>query len=201
MLEMRDKIDYEIDGLVYKVNSFALQKRLGEMSRAPRWAIAHKLPSLIKESIIEKIDLQVGRTGTITPVARVKKVKIGGVEVSNVTLHNEDEIERKDIRIGDTVLIERAGDVIPHILSVVKEKRTKMSKKYFISKQCPACGQITIKKEGEAARKCINTDCKAQKIENLIHFCSKNGMMKMLCLHSENIYKRRSKSITTIKIY
>jgi DNA ligase (NAD+) len=176
MLEMRDKIDYEIDGLVYKVNSFALQKRLGEMSRAPRWAIAHKLPSLIKESIIEKIDLQVGRTGTITPVARVKKVKIGGVEVSNVTLHNEDEIERKDIRIGDTVLIERAGDVIPHILSVVKEKRTKMSKKYFISKHCPACGQITIKKEGEAARKCINTDCKAQKIENLIHFCSKNGM-------------------------
>ena len=176
MLEMRDKIDYEIDGLVYKVNSFALQKRLGEMSRAPRWAIAHKLPSLIKESIIEKIDLQVGRTGTITPVARVKKVKIGGVEVSNVTLHNEDEIKRKDIRIGDTVLIERAGDVIPHILSVVKEKRTKMSEKYFISKHCPECGQITIKKEGEAARKCINTDCKAQKIENLIHFCSKNGM-------------------------
>ena len=176
MLEMRDKIDYEIDGLVYKVNSFALQKRLGEMSRAPRWAIAHKLPSLIKESIIEKIDLQVGRTGTITPVARVKKVKIGGVEVSNVTLHNEDEIERKDIRIGDTVLIERAGDVIPHILSVVKEKRTKVSEKYSISKHCPACGQITIKKEGEAARKCINTDCKAQKIENLIHFCSKNGM-------------------------
>ena len=176
MLEMRDKIDYEIDGLVYKVNSFALQKRLGEMSRAPRWAIAHKLPSLIKESIIEKIDLQVGRTGTITPVARVKKVKIGGVEVSNVTLHNEDEIERKDIRIGDTVLIERAGDVIPHILSVVKERRTKMSERYYISKHCPACGQITIKKEGEAARKCINTDCKAQKIENLIHFCSKNGM-------------------------
>ena len=176
MLEMRDKIDYEIDGLVYKVNSFALQKRLGEMSRAPRWAIAHKLPSLIKESIIEKIDLQVGRTGTITPVARVKKVKIGGVEVSNVTLHNEDEIERKDIRIGDTVLIERAGDVIPHILSVVKEKRTKKSEKYFIPKHCPACCQITIKKEGEAARKCINTDCKAQKIENLIHFCSKNGM-------------------------
>ena len=176
MLEIRDKIDYEIDGLVYKVNSFALQKRLGEMSRAPRWAIAHKLPSLIKESIIEKIDLQVGRTGTITPVARVKKVKIGGVEVSNVTLHNEDEIERKDIRIGDTVLIERAGDVIPHILSVVKEKRTELSEKYFISKYCPACNQITIKKEGEAARKCINTDCKAQKIENLIHFCSKNGM-------------------------
>lgn len=176
MLEMRDKIDYEIDGLVYKVNSFALQKRLGEMSRAPRWAIAHKLPGLIKESIIEKIDLQVGRTGTITPVARVKKVKIGGVEVSNVTLHNEDEIERKDIRIGDTVLIERAGDVIPHILSVVKEKRTKVSEKYYISKNCPACGTITIKKKGEAARKCTNTDCKAQKIENLIHFCSKNGM-------------------------
>ena len=176
MLEIREKIDYEIDGLVYKVNSFALQKRLGEMSRAPRWAIAHKLPSLIKESIIEKIDLQVGRTGTITPVARIQKVNIGGVEVSNVTLHNEDEIKRKDIRIGDTILIERAGDVIPHILSVVKEKRIKTSEKYFIPKNCPACGEITIKKEGEAARKCINIDCKAQKIESLIHFCSKNGM-------------------------
>ena len=133
MLEMRDKIDYEIDGLVYKVNSFALQKRLGEMSRAPRWAIAHKLPSLIKESIIEKIDLQVGRTGTITPVARVKKVKIGGVEVSNVTLHNEDEIERKDIRIGDTVKIERAGDVIPHVVEVDLKKRISNSKKFRVS--------------------------------------------------------------------
>jgi len=176
MLEIRDQIDYEIDGLVYKVNSFTLQKRLGEMSRAPRWAIAHKLPSLIEESIINKIDLQVGRTGTITPVARVKKVKIGGVEVSNVTLHNEDEIERKDIRIGDTVLIERAGDVIPHIISVVKEKRIPTSKKYFIPKNCPICGEITIKNEGEAARKCKNTNCKAQKIESLIHFCSKSGM-------------------------
>ena len=176
MLEIRENINYEIDGLVYKVNSFALQKRLGEMSRAPRWAIAHKLPSLIKESIIEKIDLQVGRTGTITPVARVKKVNIGGVEVSNVTLHNEDEIERKDIRIGDTILIERAGDVIPHILNVVKEKRIRTSEKYFIPENCPACGEITIKKQGEAARKCINTDCKAQRVERLIHFCSKNGM-------------------------
>ena len=176
MLEIRDQIDYEIDGLVYKVNSFALQKRLGEMSRAPRWAIAHKLPSLIRETVIKKIDLQVGRTGTITPVARVKKVKIGGVEVSNVTLHNEDEIERKDIRIGDTVLIERAGDVIPHIISVVKEKRIQSSEKYFIPKTCPVCNEVTIKKEGEASRKCINTECKAQKIENLIHFCSKNGM-------------------------
>ena len=176
MLEIRDKIEYEIDGLVYKVNSFALQKRLGEMSRAPRWAIAHKLPSLIKETIIEKIDLQVGRTGTITPVARVKKVKIGGVEVSNVTLHNEDEIKRKDIRIGDTVLVERAGDVIPHILSVVIEKRTQTSEKYFISTNCPVCNEITIKKEGEAARKCINAECEAQKVESLIHFCSKNGM-------------------------
>ena len=176
MLEIRENMDYEIDGLVYKVNSFALQKRLGEMSRAPRWAIAHKLPSLIKQSIIEKIDLQVGRTGTITPVARVKKVNIGGVEVSNVSLHNEDEIKRKDIRIGDTILIERAGDVIPHVLSVVKEKRIETSKKYFIPKNCPSCGEITVKKEGEAARKCINIDCKAQKIESLIHFCSKNAM-------------------------
>ncbi len=176
MLNKRDSINYEIDGLVYKVNSFELQKRLGEMSRAPRWAIAHKLPSSTKHTIIRKIDLQVGRTGVITPVARVDTVNIGGVDVSNVTLHNEDEIKRKDIRIGDTVVIERAGDVIPHVLSVVKEKRMKESSKFVIKRNCPSCNKLTIKKAGEALRRCINVTCNAQVIEKIIHFCSKNAL-------------------------
>ena len=145
-------------------------------TNSPRWATAYKFSSEKALTKIKNIVIQVGRTGAITPVAKVEPVTVGGVVVSNATLHNEDEIQRKDIRIGDTIKIQRAGDVIPHILSVVKEKRTKISEKYFISKYCPACNQITIKKEGEAARKCINTNCKAQKIENLIHFCSKNGM-------------------------
>ena len=173
---VRSTLDYDLDGVVFKINELALQKRLGNTSNSPRWATAYKFSSEKAVTKINDIIIQVGRTGAITPVAKVEPVTVGGVVVSNATLHNEDEIERKDIRIGDTVLIERAGDVIPHILSVVKEKRTKISEKYFISKYCPACNQITIKKKGEAARKCINTDCKAQKIENLIHFCSKNGM-------------------------
>ena len=176
MLNKRASINYEIDGLVYKVNSFELQKRLGEMSRAPRWAIAHKLPSSTKHTIIRKIDLQVGRTGVITPVARVDKVNIGGVDVSNVTLHNEDEIKRKDIRIGDTVVIERAGDVIPHVLNVVKEKRTEKSSKFVMKKNCPSCDTLTTKKAGEALRRCTNITCNAQVIEKMIHFCSKNAL-------------------------
>ena len=175
MLEKRDSIEFEIDGLVYKVNSFELQSRLGVMSRAPRWAIAHKMPSTTKNTVIERIDIQVGRTGVITPVARVKKVNIGGVNVSNVTLHNEDEIKRKDIRVGDTVTVERAGDVIPHIISVVKEKRPNFSTKFIIPEKCPSCNHDTRKKLDEAARKCLNINCKAQIIERLIHFCSKNA--------------------------
>ena len=177
MSNKRNLIEYEIDGLVYKVNSFNLQKRLGELSRAPRWAIAHKMPSTLKQTIIEKIDIQIGRTGLITPVARVKKVNIGGVNVSNVTLHNEDEIKRKDIRVGDTVTIERAGDVIPHIVGVVKNRRSLQSKKFSIPNHCPSCGFPTLKRINEAARKCLNTyNCDAQIIERIIHFCSKSAL-------------------------
>jgi len=176
MLNNRDSIKYEIDGLVYKINSIDLQNRLGFMSRAPRWAIAHKLPSITAETIINEIDLQVGRTGAITPVARVKKVNVGGVFVSNVTLHNEDEIKRKDIRLGDTVVIERAGDVIPHINKVIIEKRKFGSKEFLISNLCPSCNSITTKNKNESIRRCNNIfKCKSQLIERLIHFCSKNA--------------------------
>ena len=176
MINIRDNLNYEIDGLVYKVNSFNLQDRLGYMSRAPRWAIAHKLPSKGVETILNDINLQVGRTGAITPVGRVKKVNIGGVFVSNVTLHNEDEIKRKDIRIGDTVIIERAGDVIPQITGVVMEKRSKSNISYKISEFCPSCGSPTFKPKNEAVRRCLNSvNCKAQLIEKLIHFCSKSA--------------------------
>ena len=176
MKNKRENLSYEIDGLVYKVNELHLQERLGYLSRAPRWAIAHKLPSLSVNTIIEDIDLQIGRTGAITPVARVKKINVGGVNVSNVSLHNEDEIKRKDIRIGDTILIERAGDVIPHVKKVVLEKRTKNIEKYIFPKYCPSCKSLTIKKETEAVRRCLNnSNCKAQLIGKLIHFCSKNA--------------------------
>ncbi len=176
MLKKRESLEYDIDGLVYKVNSLELQNRLGFLSRAPRWAVAHKLPSSSVQTVVNKIDLQVGRTGAITPVARVKKINVAGVYVSNVTLHNEDEIERKDIRIGDTVILERAGDVIPHIKSVVIEKRKPGANKYKISKYCPSCNSITLKKSNEAVRRCNNNiSCKAQILERLIHFCSKNA--------------------------
>ena len=152
MLEIRDKIDYEIDGLVYKVNSFALQKRLGEMSRAPRWAIAHKFSADSAYSQISDINIQVGRTGALTPVARIKPVNIGGVIVSNATLHNEDEIERKDIRIGDTIKIQRAGDVIPQVVSVDLSKRDKNSNKYIFPKRC-LCGAETKKELSKNKKK------------------------------------------------
>ncbi len=175
MKDKRESLSYEIDGLVYKVNELDLQERLGYLSRAPRWAIAHKLPSLAVSTTIEDIDLQIGRTGAITPVARVRKINVGGVNVSNVSLHNEDEIKRKDIRIGDTILIERAGDVIPHVKKVVLEKRTKNLEKYIIPKYCPSCKSLTIKKEKEAIRRCLNNNCEEQIIGKLIHFCSKHA--------------------------
>jgi len=136
----RDVIDFDIDGVVYKVNDFKLQKRLGNVANSPRWAIAHKFSSNKAISEILNIDIQLGRTGAMTPVAKIKPVNIGGVVVSNATLHNEDEIERKDIRVSDTVTIERAGDVIPHILSVDIKKRSKDSTKFIFPKNCPSCG-------------------------------------------------------------
>ena len=180
----RFDLNYDIDGLVYKVNSLQLQKRLGFTSNAPRWAIAHKFSADHAYSEILNIDIQVGRTGALTPVAKVKPVNIGGVVVSNATLHNEDEIIRKDIRIGDTVKIERAGDVIPHVLEVDLKKRKKTQNKFTFPTICPSCGSKTekefnkITKKFDAVRRCINDGytCNKIAIEKIKHFISKDAM-------------------------
>ena len=169
---------------MYKINSLDLQKRLGFTANSPRWAIAHKFSADSAFSQITNINIQVGRTGALTPVARIKPVNIGGVVVSNATLHNEDEITRKDIRVGDTVKIERAGDVIPHVINVDLKKRDKNSKKFIFPVTCPSCGSETIKefnkttKKHDAVRRCINEgyDCEKIAIEKIKHFISKDAM-------------------------
>ena len=179
----RDQIDFDIDGIVYKVNEFGLQKRLGNVANAPRWAIAHKFSANSNISKIENIEIQIGRTGALTPVAKIKPVNIGGVVVSNATLHNEEEINRKDIRIGDTVLIERAGDVIPHVISVDLKLRNKNSKKFNFPKSCPSCGSKTVKdfnfttKKEDAVRRCSSEgyECEKMAIEKIKHFVSKEA--------------------------
>jgi DNA ligase (NAD+) len=180
----RSEIDFDIDGIVYKINDFKLQKRLGNVANAPRWAIAHKFSSNKGISKIKSIEIQIGRTGALTPVAKIKPINIGGVLVSNATLHNEDEIDRKDIRVGDTVIVERAGDVIPHILSVELKKRSKDIKKFIFPKDCPSCGSKTIKefniitKKNDAVRRCASEgyECKKISIEKLKHFVSKEAL-------------------------
>jgi DNA ligase (NAD+) len=179
----RSKIDFDIDGIVYKINDFELQKRLGNVANAPRWAIAHKFSSNKAISEILNIEIQIGRTGALTPVAKIKPVNIGGVIVSNATLHNEDEINRKGVRIGDLATVERAGDVIPHILSVDKTKRDKKSTKFVFPKNCPSCGSKTIKefnnitKKKDAVRRCSSEgyECEKIAIEKLKHFVSKEA--------------------------
>ncbi len=179
----RADLDFDIDGIVYKINDFNLQKRLGFVANAPRWAIAHKFSSDKAISKILDIDIQIGRTGALTPVAKIKPINIGGVLVSNATLHNEDEINRKDIRIGDTVTVERAGDVIPHILSVDVKKRPKSSVRFIFPNKCPSCGSKTIKefnfitKKNDAVRRCSSEGyyCNKISIEKLKHFVSKEA--------------------------
>ncbi len=180
----RFDLDYDLDGLVYKVNDLNLQNRLGFTSNSPRWAIAHKFSADSAKTMIINIDIQVGRTGALTPVAKVKPVNIGGVVVSNATLHNEDEIQRKDIRIGDTVTVERAGDVIPHVIEVDKNKRGKNAKKFQFPTSCPSCGSDTTKefnvttKKYDAVRRCTNESygCEKISIEKLKHFISKDAL-------------------------
>ena len=179
----RSEIEFDIDGLVYKVNDFKLQKRLGFVANAPRWAIAHKFAANSATSKILNIEIQVGRTGALTPVAKIKPVNIGGVVVSNATLHNEDEINRKDIRVNDTVIIERAGDVIPHVVSVDISKRSANSIKFKFPDKCPSCGSETVKefnnttKKKDAVRRCTSQgfDCEKMSIEKLKHFVSKEA--------------------------
>ncbi len=174
--EKRPSFPFETDGAVIKVNDFALQKELGFKTREPRWAIAYKFPAHQGTTQIEDIVASVGRTGVITPVAMLHPVRIGGVTVSRSTLHNWDEIERKDIRVGDTVVVERAGDVIPHVVTVIKEKRTGKEKKIPPPDKCPVCGSHVVRGEGEVAYRCIGLNCEAQVLEKIIHYASRGAM-------------------------
>ena len=173
---IRNELEYDIDGVVFKINSFNLQKKLGNRSKSPRWAIAAKLKPTQSTTKIDNIIISVGRTGAITPVAQLRPVNIAGVTVSNATLHNQDEINKKDIHIGDTVLIQRAGDVIPEVVKVIKEKRNHQSYRYIIPDNCPSCNSKINKLFGEAKARCINNECPAQIEGKITHFVSKNCM-------------------------
>ena len=174
--KIRPELDYEIDGMVVKVDDFKSQTALGEISRAPRWAVAWKFSAEEAETIVEDIIFSVGRTGIITPVAKLKPVRVSGVTVSNASLHNEDEMLDLDIKIGDHVIIKRAGDVIPDVVSVIKEYRTGREKAVTMPKVCPSCGTEVHRPEGEAAHRCFNAACPAQVIERIFHFASKDAM-------------------------
>jgi len=175
--EKRSRLPYDIDGVVYKVNDLAAQEKLGFVSRAPRFAIAHKYPAEEAMSEIVAIDVQVGRTGALTPVARLKPVFVGGVTVTNATLHNEDEIRRKDIRVGDTVVVRRAGDVIPEVMRVVVEKRHSHARAFTIPAKCPVCGSAVRRLEDDAVARCTaGLYCAAQRKQALLHFASRRAM-------------------------
>ncbi|MBR1818903.1 MAG: NAD-dependent DNA ligase LigA, partial [Neisseriaceae bacterium] len=175
--KIRDELDYDIDGVVIKVNSLSQQKQLGFRERTPRWAIAHKFPAQEVMTVLKDIEIQIGRTGAATPVARLEPVAVSGVMVSNATLHNQDEIQRKDIRIGDTVIIRRAGDVIPEVVSVVLERRPNNTTPFRLPKQCPICGSLLEKEEDEAVFRCTGGIlCSAQKTQSFIHFASRRAM-------------------------
>ena len=174
---IRDALPYEIDGVVFKVDSLADQQLLGFVSRAPRWAIACKFPASEEMTILRGVEFQVGRTGALTPVARLEPVFVGGVTLSNATLHNVDEMHRKDVRPGDTVIVRRAGDVIPEVVSVVTERRQKNAKRVDLPKRCPVCGSDVVRAEGEAVARCSGgLYCPAQRKESILHFASRRAM-------------------------
>jgi DNA ligase (NAD+) len=176
MAAERERLPYEIDGVVVKVDSIALQETLGAVSRSPRWALACKYPPTQETTVVERIDVQVGRTGVLTPVAIMKPVPLGGVVVSRATLHNEDEIRKKDVRVGATVVIQRAGDVIPEVVMVITSKRPADSSPFEMPATCPVCGSKVVRLEGEAGTRCLEFDCPAQIKLRLVHFASRGGM-------------------------
>ncbi len=177
ILSQRDGLEYEIDGVVFKVNAIKQQQRLGFVSRAPRWAIAHKFPAQEELTTVKAIDVQVGRTGAITPVARLEPVFVGGVTVTNATLHNIDEVLRKDVRVGDTVIVRRAGDVIPEVVSVVMEQRPENTVQFELPSLCPQCGSDVMRVEGEAVARCSGgLYCPAQRKEAIKHFATRRAL-------------------------
>jgi DNA ligase (NAD+) len=174
---LRDQLPFDIDGVVYKVNSIALQKQLGFVTREPRWAVAHKYPAQEQLTTVEAIDVQVGRTGKLTPVAKLAPVFVGGVTVTNATLHNEDEARRKDVRVGDTVIVRRAGDVIPEVVAVVPDKRAKDAPVFTMPRKCPVCGSDAVREEGEVDYRCTGgLFCGAQRKEAILHFAQRRAM-------------------------
>ena len=173
----RDSLPYDIDGVVYKVNSLALQRKMGFVSREPRWAVAHKYPAQEQLTTVLGIDVQVGRTGKLTPVAKLAPVFVGGVTVTNATLHNEDEARRKDVRVGDTVIVRRAGDVIPEVVSVLPDRRVQDAPRFTMPRHCPVCGSDAIREEGEADYRCTGgLYCAAQRKEAILHFAHKRAV-------------------------
>jgi DNA ligase (NAD+) len=177
VLARRESLGYAIDGVVFKVNDVAEQQQLGTVSRAPRWAIAYKFPAEEELTRVRDIDVQVGRTGVLTPVARLEPVQVGGVVVTNATLHNQDELDRKDVRVGDTVVVRRAGDVIPEVARVVKSRRPRRTRRFYLPDRCPVCGSEVIRMEGEVAARCSGgLYCPAQRKQAVRHFASRRAM-------------------------
>lgn len=176
MQERRATLPIDIDGTVFKVNRLSLQEELGTLPRSPRWAIAFKFPPEQETTVVEAIDVQVGRTGALTPVAKLQPVFVGGVTVSNASLHNQDEVERKDVRVGDTVVVQRAGDVIPQVVAVVKRKRPRRTRRWRMPTKCPVCRAAVVRLEGEAVTRCPNLDCPAQLKNNLRHLAARGAL-------------------------